>query len=225
MLYEAVMPCSRARHGNWWVEIGSDYRFAGELGLVPLLISEFAHAVLEYAIVFGGENENVASGALLSLEPSGNAYLGPRGEWRAKYVPAFLRRYPFLLASTDGGKTVSLCIDESCSGFNQSGRGIPLFTGIGQMSPHLAEVVNFLKDYEREFEQTRAFCARLQQSGLLAPMQADIKLKSGKLTSLTGFSAVDRDRLHALPAHTVHELFRAGYLELIYTHSLSLRNL
>jgi SapC len=225
MLYEAVMPCSNARHGNWWVELGSDYRLTQQLSLVPLLITEFASAVLEYTIVFSGRDDQVMPAVLLSLAPGGNSYVGPNGEWRARYVPAFLRRYPFLLASTDGGKTVSLCIDESCSGFNQSGRGIPLFDGNGQMSSHLAEVVNFLKDYERDFEQTRAFCARLQQSGLLTPMQADIKLKSGKLTSLTGFSAVDRDRLHALPAQTVHELFRAGDLELIYTHSLSLRDL
>jgi hypothetical protein len=225
MFYEAVMPCSKARHGNWWVELGSDYRVAQQLSLCPLLISEFASAVLEYTIVFSGGDDQVMPAVLLSLAPGGNSYVGPNGEWLARYVPASLRRYPFLLASTDGGKTVSLCIDESCSGFNQSGRGIPLFTENGQMSPHLAEVVNFLKDYERDFEQTRAFCNRLQQTGLLAPMQADIKLKAGKFAKLTGFSALDRDRLNALPLQTVDELFRAGYLELIYTHSLSLRNL
>lgn len=223
MLYEAVMPCSRTRHGNWWLELGSDYRLAQQLNLVPLLISEFASAVFEYTIVFSEGDDQVMPAVLLSFAPGGNSYVGPNGEWLVSYVPASLRRYPFLLASTDGGKTVSLCIDESCSGFNQSGRGIPLFAENGQMSPYLTEVVNFLKDYERDFEQTRAFCTRLQQTGLLAPMEADITLKSGKFMKLTGFSALDRDRLNALPEQTVDELFRSGYLELIYIHTLSLR--
>src|SRR6266542_4763611 len=124
MVYEAVMPCSRTRHGNWWLELGSDYHFARQLGLVPLLISEFANAVLEYAIVFSGSDNQLMPAVLQSLQPSGNPYVGPNGEWRANYVPAFLRRYPFLLASTDGGQTISLCLDESCSGSNHSGRGI-----------------------------------------------------------------------------------------------------
>jgi hypothetical protein len=226
MLYEAVMPCSTTRHRNWWLERGADFRFAGQLGLVPLLVSEFASAVFEYSIVFSGQDSPLMPAALLSLDPGGvNAYVGPDGEWRAKYVPAFLRRYPFLLASTDGGRTVSLCLDESCSGFNQSGRGMPLFTGNGQMSPLLDEVLKLLKEYERDFERTRSFCTRVQQLGLLAPMRADIKQKSGKVTSLTGFSAVDRERLNALSGKTVDELFRSGDLELIYAHDLSLRNL
>ena len=225
MLYEAVMPCSRARHGNWWVEIGSDYHFTRQLGLVPLLISEFQNAVFEYSIVFSGNDETLTPAALLGLEPASNSYLGPDGQWRAKYVPAFLRRYPFLLASTDGGKTLSLCLDESCPGFNQSGRGIPLFGHNGTMSPHLAEVIDFLKNYESDYELTRSFCARLQQLGLLTPMKADVKRRSGKLTSLAGFSAVDRDRLKELPPQSVTELFREGHLELIHIHTLSLRNL
>ncbi|MGY4282385.1 hypothetical protein ACVWXO_001605 [Bradyrhizobium sp. LM2.7] len=225
MLYEAVMPCSAARHGNWWIELGADYRFAQQLALVPLLVPEFASAVLEYTIVFSGSNSQLLPAVLLGLGPGGNTYLGPSGEWRANYVPAFLRRYPFLLASTDGGKTVSLCLEESFPGFNQSGRGIPLYTGTGQMSPQLGEIIEFLKDYELDFERTRKFCARLHQCGLLSPMKAESKDKSGKVTGLTGFAAIDRQRLNALPAGIVDELFRAGYLELIYTHGLSLRNL
>lgn len=225
MLYEAVMPCSTARHRNWWLERGADYRFAEQLGLVPLLVSEFASAVFEYAIVFSGSDSQLMPAVLLSLDPSVNFYVGPNGEWRAKYVPAFLRRYPFLLASTDAGKTVSLCLDESCSGFNQSGRGMPLFTGNGQMSPHLNEVIEFLKEYERGFERTRSFCALLQELKLLAPMQADIKHRSGKVTSLAGFSVVDRERLTSLPVGILDELFRSGHLETVYTHHLSLRHL
>jgi hypothetical protein len=225
MHYEAVMPCSPARHRNWWLESGSDFRFAGQLSLVPVLVSEFANAVFEYGIVFSGRDSQLLPAVLLSLDPDVNSYVGPNGEWRAKYVPAFLRRYPFLLASTDAGKTVSLCLDESCSGFNQSGRGIPLFSGNGQMSPQLNGVIEFLKEYERGFERTRRFCARLQELDLLVPMRADIQQKSGKLTSVMGFSAVDRERLNKLPSTTVDELFRTGYLDLIYIHDLSLRNL
>jgi hypothetical protein len=66
---------------------------------------------------------------------------GTRGGWQAKYIPAFVRRYPFVFSSRGVGKTFTLCIDEAFPGFNQSGRGERLFGDDGKPTPYVQNVL------------------------------------------------------------------------------------
>jgi hypothetical protein len=85
-------------------------------------------------------------------------------------------------------------------------------------------VLNFLQEYQAHFNRTRAFCSKLKELDLLEPMQAEFTLPSGKKTSLTGFQAINRAKLQALPGDTLEELSKTGELELMYTHLQSMRN-
>ena len=130
-----------------------------------------------------------------------------------------------MFSSEDGGKTFTLCIDENYVGCNEEGRGERLFDAEGEMTRYTASVLEFLKEYQAQFQRTQAFCKKLKELNLLESMRAQIKLNTGQQMGLTGFMAVSRDRLKALPAETLSELVKADELELIYLHLQSMRNL
>jgi hypothetical protein len=224
LVYEAAVPVSFARHGNWSVEVGADYAFSRKVNSVPLMAVEMPIAASEYAVVFGGTGDVVMPAVILGLRSDENLYVGKDGSWQAKYIPAFLRRYPFVFSSRDEGKTFTLCIDEGFPGFNQEGRGQPLFDEEKKPTPYVDNVLKFLQQYQLEFNRTQAFCKKLKDLNLLEPMQAQISLDSGEKMMLTGFSAVDRGRLKTLSAEALAELAKSDELELIYNHLLSMRN-
>ena len=76
--------------------------------------------------------------ALLGIRDKENLYVGQNGNWNAKYVPAFIRRYPFVFSSTDGGR-FTLCLDHEFDGVNRSGLGERLFDFEGS-APSICKV-------------------------------------------------------------------------------------
>ena len=224
MVYENAVPVSHARHGNWSVEAEADFAFSKSINSVPLTAVEFSSAAAEYVIIFAGSGDAVVPAVLLGIRDQENLYLGEDKGWKAKYVPAFLRRYPFVFSSQDEGKTFTLCIDESFSGFNQQQRGQPLFEGERKPSQYIDNVLKFLQQYQAEFQRTQAFCKKLKDMNLLESMRAQIRLDSGENIALTGFMVVDRARLKTLSSEKLAELAKTDELELIYIHLYSMRN-
>lgn len=224
LIYETATPVTHARHGNWSVEVGTDYSFSRGVNSVPLMTVEMLSAASEYAIVFGGTGDVVMPAVILGLRGDENLYLTEQGGWQAKYIPAFLRRYPFVFSSPDEGKTFTLCIDEAFPGFNQKGTGERLFNDDRKPTPYVDNVLKFLQQYQVEFRRTQAFCKKLKELNLLEPMRAQISLDSGERMFLTGFSAVDRGRLKTLSTEAIAGLVKSDELELIYAHLSSMRN-
>lgn len=185
---------------------------------------EFGKAAGEYALVFAGEQDRIMPAAILGVQNDTNLYVDEDGKWGAAYVPAFVRRYPFVFSSADEGQTFTLCIDEDYQGANQDGRGNKLFDDEGERTDYLTGVLDFLKEYQAEFNRTQLFCDKLLELDLLEPMQAQIKLQSGQQLSLTGFQAVSREKLNAVAPETLSELAKIGALELIYIHLFSMRH-
>ena len=225
LIYERALPVSKERHRDWSVKVGTDFTFARRVNAVPLMAGEFPRATAEYAIVFAGTEESVMPTVILGVQNRQNLYLTDTGAWRAKYVPAFLRRYPFVFSGSDGGKSFTLCIDEQYAGCNQEGRGERLFDSDGERTQYLAGVLDFLQAYQSQFKATQAFCRRLKELSLLEPAHAQFTLGTGERTSLAGFMAVNRERLKALSAEELAELVKTDVLELVYLHLQSMRNL
>lgn len=221
LIYQSAVPVSRSRHTGSYVEGGADYAFSTGVNSVPLMAAEFARAMSEYAIVFAGPKGEILPAVILGVRGSENLYVSADQAWGARYVPAFIRRYPFVFSRH--GDRLLLCIDEEFPGFNREGRGQPLFETNGDRSPYLQNVLTFLNQYQAEFARTRAFCDRLEQFGLLEPMRAQLAA-GGQRLSLGGFLAVDRDRLKSLSSEQVAELIRTDDLELLYLHLHSMRN-
>lgn len=223
LIYETVIPLTIGRHRDCSVEIGSNYAFSGTVNSVPLMAVEFPEAASEYAIVFAGNGGALMPAVILGIS-NRNLYLSQEGSWEAKYVPAFVRRYPFVFSTSADGKQLVLCVDEAFSGFNREGRGQPLFDPAGKPSPYIDNMLRFLQEYQAQFLRTQAFCKKIQELDLLAPMQAQVDLASGARMALGGFMAVDRAKLKALPGDTLAELARTDELELLFLHIHSMRN-
>lgn len=198
LFYRSVIPVSGERHRAWSVKTGDNYAFAAEVNSVPLTAVEFAQAAAEYPIVFTGNEQAVFPAVVLGARLNENLQVDGSGKWRGRYIPAFIRRYPFAFSQDEEGKTFTLNIDERFEGCNQAGRGERLFT--------------------------RAYCDRLVEHELLQPMQAQFTLLGGQQRALTGFMAVDRQKLRALPAEVLAEMVAKDELECTYLHLHSIRH-
>jgi hypothetical protein len=224
LFYTAATPVNLQRHRDWGVESTGDFSFAANTNSAPVMAVEFAKAAAEYTLIFAGEGKKVVPSAVLGIQNDSNLYVDSNGKWASKYIPAFVRRYPFVFSSGDEGKTFTLCIDEDYAGLNKKAEGNRLFGADGERTDYLNGVLNFLKEYQTEYNRTQLFCDKLVELELLEPMQAQIKLKSGKQLSLTGFQSVSREKLNALAPETLSELAKTGALELIYIHLYSMKN-
>jgi len=224
LIYERAVPISKARHGNWGVKVGNDFSFAKNVNSMPLLAQEFRDTVRQYPIVFAGTVEQVMPAVLLGFGENENLFVDEVGKWHSKYIPAFARRYPYVFSSNDQGDTLTLCIDEEYSGFNQDGEGERMFTDDGEQTPYLNSVLEFQKEFQRNFLRTQTFCKRLQELDLLDSMQAQLKFGSGEQMSIGGFKVVNRDRLKEVSAEKLSELAMVDELELIYLHLQSMLN-
>jgi len=223
LIYEMVVPLSFGRHSDCSVEVGDSYDFGGNVNSVPLMAVEFPNAASEYAIVFAGE-PNVMPAVILGVRGEENLYLSKGNTWEAKYIPAFVRRYPFVFSTSTDGERLILCIDEAFAGFNREGRGQRLFTDDGKPSAYVDNVLKFLQEYQAQFVRTQRFCAKIRELDVLEPMQAQVELASGEHLSLSGFMAVNRAKLKALPGEKLAELAQTDELELLYLHLQAMRN-
>jgi len=225
LIYEKAAPVTTQKHGEWSIKPGSGYGFASEVNSVPLTTVEFANSASEYTIVFTGGEGQVMPAVILGMRDQENLYLNDDSGWEARYVPAFVRRYPFVFSSSEDGKTFTLCVDEEFEGCNTEGKGERLFDADGEQTQYLKGVLAFLQDYQAQFERTKAFCNKLQELNLLEPMQEMFTLSTGEQSSLAGFMGIERERLEALSGEQLAELAATDALELAYLQLHSLRNL
>src|SRR5262249_37992370 len=198
LIYERAVPVSPQQHGSKSVQVGTDYAYAKEVNSVPLMAAEFELASNEYAVVLAGEPVMIMPMALLGVMDKENVHVEANGAWTGKYVPAFVRRYPFVFSSSDDGGTFTLCIDESFSGVNDDGVGERLFDSAGNRTQYLQNVLGFLQAYQMQFRATRQFVQRLEDLDLLDAMEAQFTLNSGQRMKLGGFRTVNREKLRNL---------------------------
>ena len=226
LFYKKVVPLNKKKHTNLYIEPVDDFKHTKDTNSIYVAAVEFSRACREYTIVFGkGPDNSIFPVVLLGLKPKQNLYLGKKGEWLAKYVPAYIRRYPFILANnTASDNNFAVCIDEGYSGFNHNKKGQRLFTDKGQDSAMLKQAIDFLKDYQTHVQITTVFCNNINKLGLLEPMQATIE-KSGKKEVVGGFLCVNRTKLKALPPDMIVNLLKSDQMELIFSHLASLTNM
>ena len=227
-LYREPVALDRREHRHLRMAPFTDYSVAKGMHASYLAAAEFMHATREMVVVFVRNTDDSASDpvspvVMMGLKDGENLFVdGTR--WTAHYKPAYLRRYPFWTARVAGADGPTVLIDAAWSGFSET-VGEALFDAAGEPTAALKTALAFIEDFEREGARTQAFCARLVALDLLREMQATVKLANGEELSLSGFLAIDQDKLMALPDAAVLELHRTGMLGLIHAHFSSLANL
>lgn len=223
LLYKDIKALNREQHKGLKLKQAETCDFAAETHLVPLAGLEFFQAARHYPIVFIGTGAQATPIALLSLQEGRNAYLDASQQWRANtYVPAFVRRYPFVLAQ-DESDTFTVCFDAAFPGWNRE-EGRDLFVEDGGNSDFLNEMIQFLQNFSTEMERTRAFVEKLNALELLGTRTIKLTHASGETFVLSDFLAVDEEKFMALADETILELHKAGFLGWIYAHLMSLGN-
>jgi len=225
MFYQKPISLNEKEHKDWKIEAVEDYRFAKKTNSVYLMSAEFVLASKEYPVVFIRNNDVVTPIALLGLEQDNNSFVVPKGGWDADYIPAYVRRYPFIPATKEGSDELMLCIDADYKGLNSKKAKLALFDKAGKPDVITQQAINLLQSYNVENKTTAEFCKVIDDLGLFEEAQVEGTNAKGDNVKLGGFFRINHKRFTELDAKTVKRLFDNGALELIYAHFQSLANL
>jgi len=210
------------KHANRSLAKTLNFGFAKQSNSVPLNGVEFALAQRHYPIVFSNEGAPFPL-AVLGLRSDENLFVGLAGDWTERgYVPAYVRRYPFIFLAAADEKQFALCID-AASPLIIEGTDNPFFKD-GQPSELTKNALNFCAAFQAEYEKTKPFCAALIEHNVLETKAADMSLANGQKLVFGTFRVVDEAKLATLPEAVLADWHRKGWLAWIHAHIFSFAN-
>jgi hypothetical protein len=227
MMYDNIQPLND-NHLAWSVNF-DNHAYVSHMNSAPLLATEIVSAASEFPVIFSAtsvEGEYLPL-AVMGLKEGQNLLLNEQKILTTRYVPAFIRRYPFVLGGSKESDLMTVCIDEDSTAIVKDGsKGARLFTDLKEQTDYLKDVIEFLKDYQYRAEMTRVFTKKLHELDLLEPMSANITFGGNENAgfNISGFFVVKREKLKAISDADTLDLFKKDGLELIYAHMQSLAN-
>jgi hypothetical protein len=223
LFYKSLAPIQSNIHMNLGMIERTNFPFAHGTNAIPITIDEFVVAQRHYPIVFTPQ-ENGAPLALVGLADGDNLFVDADGNWRKDtYIPAYVRRYPFLLARlTPEAQDLSLCFDDSTDLLSDAAEQ-KLFAGT-EPSDVTKNVLQFCEQFEVAVQRTSAFMTELKNLKLLQDTEANATI-NGQQLNFRGFKAVDEKALQELRGDQARKLVQNGMLGLIYAHFFSLSNM
>lgn len=215
-------------HSDVALTTNPNFDFAREAVAIPLCIGEFTVAMRHYPIVFAME-DGAPPIALIGIRQNDNLFLTREGNWHpGAYIPAYLRRYPFIVTETQDTARQFLGIDQesdqliaSASTHQNAAR---LFDGEGRPTVTAQSAMAFCRAYHADYAATVAFGQALLAAKLLTPYHAQFRLPDGTLHQVNGFYVVDEQAFRTLPAKTVTDWHAKGWLALVALHHVSLQS-
>ncbi|MEO1548936.1 MAG: SapC family protein [Pseudomonadota bacterium] len=224
-LYHTLTPLVPERHSAFHLAEARNYGFAAKANAIPVTMDEFAVAQRHYPIVITGEDEPMPV-ALMGTQKGVNPNVDKDGTWASdKYIPAYLRRYPFMLVkqSQDSDNMV-LCADVTSIQFSDAPvEGRALFEGTAG-SAVMDEVVEFARRYEEALARTRAAMTEFLELELIEDSSVTIS-QGEKRVRLEGFKMLSEDRMRKLPDAKLAALAKRGMIHILAAHHISLSGL
>ena len=222
LFYQSVVPLDTSKHASLRLSRPEKpLEFARSANLIPALVDEFEVALSELPVAFLPGVEFPSAVFVTGAAPGKNAFIGSDGLWNGAYVPAYLRRYPFIIGDMEGSDSV-LCIDEKYAGLVQEG-GERLFSDGGEREPALEQALGLAQSYRDAAVRTETFCRMLHDYGLLQPATLDTTAPDGTKSVVYGLMVVDENALNAISTERLKALHDAGFLKAIYNQIASLR--
>ncbi|MEI7933204.1 MAG: SapC family protein [Alphaproteobacteria bacterium] len=221
-LYRRPEPLNPIDHGNLGL-IAPEIPFAFAAGqhFVPLLYSEFVPASTSYPVIFAGEEKTPL--AVMGLQAGGNLFVPGAVNRGEVYVPAYLRRYPFVVAnaSTPGDNAAVICIDRESPLIGENPTH-PFYQD-GANTEYTNNCIKFCQDYENERMVTLQFVQRLKELDLFdlrsAKYNPPPELGMGSdPVEVAGYYAIDSEKLNDLPVETYIQFRDQGLLPAIFAH-------
>jgi len=223
LFYQDLTPLNSRDHGTWKSRSTDQAKWLIDQHAVPLTVEEFPQAQRHFPIVFSSGAETVPL-ALMGLNEGVNVFVDADGKLTDNvYVPAYARRYPFLLARlTPDAKELSLCFDPSTDLIGEFDDGAALFDD-SQPTEACKNMLSFCEQFEEAGMRTGAFVAELNKHGLL--MDGEVAIQREGIDQpfvYRGFRMVNQEKLREMRGDVLRSWNQNGMLPLIFAHLFSL---
>jgi hypothetical protein len=223
LFYNDLIPLNSRDHGTWSSRSTNKAKWLVGQHAVPLTVEEFPQAQRNFPIIFSA-GENSVPLALMGLNEGINVFVDDEGELTSPvYVPAYARRYPFMLARISADNTeLSLCFDPSTDLLGEFDDGVPLFDG-DQPTESCKGTLNFCEQFEIAGQKTASFVADLEKHDLLMDGEVAIQQEGNEQPFVyRGFRMIDENKLREVRGDVLRTWNQSGMLALIYAHLFSL---
>lgn len=228
LLYSRPEPLNPELHGKLGLKrLDNPFGFAAKAHLIPLTVTEFQPAGLSYPVIFVGTEHTPV--AVMGLKDEENLFLSASGQADPEaYIPAYVRRYPFVFANDSTSDRMILCIDRASPLLDENGGDIPLFEG-AEPTEYTKGAMEFCREFESERRRTEEFVKLLQDNDLFEVKQAVFTPRladgsNGEPQLLAEYFAVSAEKLAKLDDEKVKFMFENGALQQLYAHLMSLLN-
>ena len=228
-LYQNISLIDASTHGKKRIKPLESLSVVSDAHGMFVAGTEFQEAAKEFPIIFvvavaptEAKPAVVSPVAVLGLQRGDNLFVDAQGKWTGNYVPAFLRRLPFIVADIGEGR-LGVCVDENSTQLSET-EGEAMFDDKGEPTQLLKDAVSFVQTYHDESERTRMFCELLVKHDLLTSMNATFDLPNGEKLTVDGLLMVEDAKLQGLKDEAALELFRSGAMSWIVAHQLSMSN-
>lgn len=223
LFYNDLQPLSSNAHGEWSARRLNAAPFFARAHAVPLTVEEFGLAQRHYPIVFS-IGPNPVPLALFGLNENVNVFVDDEGNLTSEiYVPAYVRRYPFMLARLrPDAEDLSLCFDPTADAIGAFDDGDKLFAD-GQPSEATKGILGFCEQFEQAGQRTAAFVKELQDHKLLIDGEVSIQPDGAAQPFVyRGFQMISEEKLRELRGDQARKMIQSGLLGLVYAHLFSL---
>ncbi len=225
VLYKELIPLNSNEHANWKGRTTDKAPWVASQHAIPLTVEEFPVAQRDYPIVFSSGERPVPL-ALMGLNEGVNVFFQEDGTpIGTPYVPAYVRRYPFLLAKLQqDSDQLSLCFDPTSELVGEFDEGNPLFNDDKQPSEHTQNLLQFCEKFEEAGNKTQLFMEELSKAELLMDGEISIQRRDNPDQPFTyrGFQMVNQEKLRELRGDQLRKWNENGLLPLIFAHLFSL---
>lgn len=225
MFYQDLMPLNSRDHKSFRNRLQEAAPWLAKYHMVPLTVEEFIQAGRHFPIVFSS-GESPLPLALMGLNDGVNTFVDDDGKLTDPiYVPAYVRRYPFMLARlSPETEDLSLCFDPTSDAVGDFSEGEMLFNDDDSATEHTKAILAFCEQFEQAGQRTKMMTDELLKHDLLMEGEVGIERNSdpGKPYVYRGFRMVDHDKLREVDGETLAKWNKDGMLPLIYAHLHSL---
>ncbi len=222
-MYKKLVVLDKKAHSNLKVNPMKDLNFAKGSAFIPVIANEVALVGNTFPIVFTAE-DNPSLVALVSLGGDSLA-INHEGKWVTKYVPSFIRKYPFAIASTEDNPNQKVILIDEESNLVSTTDGNELFLEDGKQSDILKNAIEFLTNHENQMIITKNVAKAISDSGILEDREIAVGEGEEKQILVNGFKVVDREKLNALSDDILANWVRKGIISLIDAHLKSLEHI